>query len=50
MDADATTTTVQATTTTEAPPSPPCVLDLIVQQTETSYEGITPTDLRCRVM
>lgn len=45
--AAATTTTVQATTTTGAVPSAPCVLDLIVEQTETTYEGITPTDLRC---
>ena len=44
----ATTATVQATTTTPvAAPAPPCALDLIVQQTETTYEGITPTDLRC---
>ena len=45
--AAATTTTVQATTTTEAAPAPPCSLDLIVQQTETTYEGITPSDVRC---
>jgi hypothetical protein len=46
--AAATTTTAQATTTTTgAAPAPPCALDLIVQQTETTYEGITPTDLRC---
>jgi hypothetical protein len=48
--AAATTTTVQATTTTTTTgvaPAPPCALDLIVQQTETTYEGITPTDLRC---
>jgi hypothetical protein len=44
----ATTTTVQVTTTTTGvAPAPPCALDLIVEQTETTYEGITPTDLRC---
>ncbi|MEX1105239.1 MAG: hypothetical protein WEB78_03485, partial [Ilumatobacteraceae bacterium] len=41
------TTTVAATTTVGAAPIPPCDLDLIVQETETTYEGITPTDLRC---
>ena len=38
---------MKATTTTQGAPTPPCDLELIVRQTETAYEGITPTDLRC---
>ncbi len=47
--------TVHASTTTSPPgttppttaPSPPCRLDLIVEQTQTGYGGITPSDLNC---
>lgn len=40
-----TTGTAVATTVTGA--SAPCVLDVVVEQTETRYEGVTPSDLRC---
>lgn len=40
------TTTRPAPTTTTAP-VPPCQLALIVEQTQTAYEGITPSDLAC---
>jgi hypothetical protein len=36
-----------ATTATTAVPAAPCDLDLIVDQTQTEYEGITPADLGC---
>ncbi len=41
-------TTRPATATSTAPaPAPPCRLALIVEQTQTAYEGITPSDLAC---
>lgn len=42
--APTTTRPAAATTTT---PAPPCQLALIVEQTQTAYEGITPSDLAC---
>jgi hypothetical protein len=44
-----TTTSIAAAPTTVpvTVPAPPCNLDLIVQQTQTVYEGITPSDLQC---
>jgi hypothetical protein len=40
-------TTTRPATTTSAAPAPPCQLALIVEQTQTAYEGITPSDLAC---
>jgi hypothetical protein len=52
--ATTTTSTTSAPTTTVKPTggggggaAPPCSIDLIVQQTETRYDGITPSDVRC---
>ncbi len=44
------TTARPAPTVSTSPPSaaaPPCRLDLIVEQTQTQYVGITPSDLSC---
>ncbi len=44
------TTARPATTVSTSPPpaaAPPCRLDLIVEQTQTQYVGITPSDLSC---
>jgi hypothetical protein len=40
-------TTTRPATTTSAAPAPPCQLALIVEQTQTAYLGITPSDLAC---
>ena len=40
-------TTTRPATTTSAAPAPPCQLALIVEQTQTAYVGITPSDLAC---
>jgi hypothetical protein len=42
-----TTTAPVTTPPTTAASSPPCRLDLIVEQTQTGYDGITPSDLNC---
>lgn len=40
-------TTTRPAPTTSATPAPPCQLALIVEQTQTAYVGITPSDLAC---
>lgn len=45
--ASAAPTTTRPAPTTSATPAPPCQLGLIVEQTQTAYEGIMPSDLAC---
>ena len=40
-------TTARPTTTVAAVPAVPCDINTVVAQTQTAYQGVTPTELRC---